>query len=199
MARGSARAALVEAVLDHLLTTGCSAVSLRSVADAVGVSHSLLIYHFQSLISLLSEVHLTCEQRLRSSLIDIELSASKPVEIMRLMWRRSAEPAMWPLYRLTFELRAREDVPRPDQDAERQAWLTTLEPLVIACGVDPDHRSAEALLWLAACRGLLWELVCGADPDAVDDAAEMFFLRYDASFVKGTSPARPRRLRAGKS
>ena len=180
----AARDKLADAVLTHLLDGGSPAESLRALAAAVGVSHSLLLYHFGSTSGLLTEVHLACERRERDHLAALRIIRRQPVSIMRAMWQHLAQPRMWPVYRLGFALRLRDDVPTPDQDTEREAWVSALEPLVAAFDLGPARARDESLLWVATCRGLLWELVTGADPKAVHRAAERFFAHYQPHRVR---------------
>ena len=173
----SARDKLTDAALAQLLDAGSPEQSLRSFAAALGVSHSLLLYHFGSTVGLLSAVHRACEQRQREHLGTLRTGGADPVAIMRAMWRHLAVPSMWPVYRLRFALRVRADVvTTADQQAERDQWVAAVVPLVRALGI-PRARD-EALLWVATCRGLLWELVTGADPVVVNRAAHRFFGHY---------------------
>jgi hypothetical protein len=130
-------------------------------------------------------VHLACERRQRDHLAAMRTRASGPVAVMRAMWKRLADPGMWPVYRLGFALRLRADLPNADQDTEREHWVAALLPLITALGVPGGHAADEALLWLATCRGLLWELITGADPCAVDRAASQLFEHYDTSAASG--------------
>jgi AcrR family transcriptional regulator len=174
----SARQRLAEAVLDHLIRDPRTDQSLRGFAAAVGVGHSLLLYHFGSTTGLLGAVHLACERRQREHLAGLRTGDDDPRATMRALWDHLAEERMWPLYRLGFALRLRADVPSPDQSAERDKWVAALGPVLVALGVPGAGAADEALLWLAACRGLIWELVTGADPAAVHRAAGRFVTRY---------------------
>ncbi|SEG65616.1 transcriptional regulator, TetR family [Actinacidiphila yanglinensis] len=177
----SAKDELTGAVLDHLLSgAGGEGLdrSLRALAGAIGVGHSLLLYHFGSRDGLLAAVHEECERRERAHLAAFGAEDADARTTMHRMWRHLAEPRMWPVYRLGFALRAR----RPaGADAVREPWIDELLPLVRAMGVPGAGARAEALLWLATCRGLLFELVTGADPLAVDAAAEAFFAHYSGA------------------
>lgn len=170
-----AKAALTEAVLDHFLTAGRLDESLRTTASAIGVSHSLLLYHFGSRDELLAAVHLACEQRQRIHLEKLRLETADPIEILRVMWSHLSQPEMWPTYRLGFSLGARLGDADGSLDDGRQQWLSSLTELTTALGLRDSGATDEAVLWLAACRGLLWELVTGADPGAIDRAAEQLF------------------------
>ena len=135
---------------------------------------------FGSTSGLLSAVHLACERLARDHLAALRTGDTEPTLVMRAMWRHLAEPRMWPVYRLGFALRLRAEVPTDQQDTERESWVTALQPLVSALDLDRAHARDESLLWVATCRGLLWELVTGAQPESVHRAAERFFARYDA-------------------
>ena len=63
----------------------------------------MLVYHFGSKEGLLVEVVRAVEARQRQALADLD-DGSPPAEQARRMWRRLADPAMWPLERLFFEL-----------------------------------------------------------------------------------------------
>jgi len=184
----SAKQALTDSVLEHLLTYGRLDESLRSIARAIGAGHSLLLYHFGSRDELLAAVHLACEQRQRRHLTELRPQTSDPLEIMRMMWANLADQRMWPLYRLGFSLRA-SGIDLTGQQDDREQWIATLTPLAHAVGQRGEQAADEAMLWLAACRGLLWELVTGADPSAVDRAAERLFSHY-ASRRQGSASAK---------
>jgi AcrR family transcriptional regulator len=184
------RRALVEATLEHLLTDGRPEDSLRSIAKGIGVSHSLLLYHFGSTAGLLGEVHLAGERRQRELLGTVRLASGDTQQVMRSMWKHLARAEMWDLYRLGFALRVRADVAHEDQQAERDQWIDALAPVIDQLGLSRAQARNEALLWIATCRGLLWELVTGADPAAVNRAANRFFAHYDAHVERAPSPAR---------
>ena len=175
----SARRRLVDQLLDHLVAEGRTDLSLRHLAAGIGSSHSLLLHHFGSRDQLLTKVHRACEERQRKALADVAVDETGVVPVMRATWRRLAEPSLWPLYRLGFMLRAsRVSATSAEDTDDRHRWVQALRPLVLAAGVPEEEAGAEALLWLAACRGLLWELVTGAGREATDGAAERFFVRY---------------------
>lgn len=174
----SAKERLTCAALDHLLTDGRLDESLRTTAAALGVAHSLLLYHFGSHDDLLVAVHRACEQRLRDHLAELHLRTADPVETMIAMWRHLADPAIWPLYRLGFSLRTRGGVSDVPTDGDRAQWAAVLRPLVTATGIPELEVPAETVLWLSVAQGLLWELVTGADPATVDRAARRFIARY---------------------
>jgi AcrR family transcriptional regulator len=170
-----ARDVLADDVLRHFIATGRVDDSLRAIARALGISHSLLVYHFRTHDALLDAIRDACEQRERDHLASLRREDAAPVDVMRAMWDHLAEPRMWPLYRVRFALDARRP-PRDDDDLD--LWTAALTPLVLATGVPSEAAEPEAVLWVAVCRGLLWLLVTGHPPTAVDTAADRFFARY---------------------
>jgi AcrR family transcriptional regulator len=192
-ADGSARRALTDDVLTHLLAGGRLDESLRTTASAIGAGHSLLLYHFGSREEMLRSVHAACEERQRAHFADLRLRTEDPFEAMRAMWAHVADPRMWPIYRLGFSLRARDAASTPPgggavtDDEDRTRWLADLVPMVRMLGIDEDRAVDEAMLWLATTRGLLWELVTGADPALVERAAEAFLARLVAAARPGSA------------
>src|SRR3569623_651665 len=76
-----AKEALTEAVLTHFLAGGRLDESLRATAAAVGVGHSLLLYHYGSRARLLTEVHLACERRERAHLAALRVRSDAAVTV----------------------------------------------------------------------------------------------------------------------
>ena len=56
LAGATPRERLLEAAVDHFGRHGIGDTSLRGIAEALGTSHRMLIYHFGSREGLLSEV-----------------------------------------------------------------------------------------------------------------------------------------------
>ncbi len=59
----SARERLLEAVVEHFSADGLADQSLRRIAEAVGTSHRMLLYHFGSKDGLMLEVVRAVEAR----------------------------------------------------------------------------------------------------------------------------------------
>src|SRR5438105_3423770 len=101
------RARLLAAVLDHVASRGISDLSLREVAAAVGTSHRMLIYHFGSREGLMVAIVRAVEEAQRAFLGELTADPSlSQADAIRLMWRRLADPALWPNERLFFEIYA---------------------------------------------------------------------------------------------
>jgi len=174
----SARERLLAAAIEYVSQHGVGEISLRGLAAALGTSHRMLIYHFGSREALLIEVIRTVEEQQRMALAAILEDADEPpAEIMRRMWARVADPALWPNERLFFEVYAQalQGSPHalPLLDGIVDAWVEPLAALV-APDRPKEEARAEARLGVAVVRGLLLDLLATGDRAAVDAAMERY-------------------------
>jgi AcrR family transcriptional regulator len=176
---GGTRERLLAAAMDHVAQHGLGDLSLRGLAAALGTSHRMLIYHFGSREGLLIEVIRTVEAQQRAALAEMLLDQdAPPAETIRRMWRRLADPALWPNERLFFEVYAQalQGSPhaRPLLDGIVEQWVEPLTRIAVAQGRPEAEARAEARLGVAVTRGLLLDLLATGDRDAVDAAMERY-------------------------
>src|SRR5215211_3716953 len=175
----SPRERLLAGAIEHVSKHGVGEISLRGLAAALGTSHRMLLYHFGSREALLIEVIRTVEEQQRAALAQIlqEEADAPPAEVMRRMWARVADPALWPNERLFFEVYAQalQGSPHalPLLDGIVDAWVEPLAALV-APGRPEAEARAEARLGVAVVRGLLLDLLATGDREAVDAAMERY-------------------------
>ena len=174
-----ARERLLAAAMEHVQEHGVGNLSLRALAAALGTSHRMLIYHFGSREALLIEVIRTVEAQQRAALAEMLLDEeAPPAETMRRMWRRLADPALWPNERLFFEVYAQalQGSPHalPLLDGIVDLWVEPLTRIAVAQGRPEDEARAEARLGVAVTRGLLLDLHAPGDRAAVDAAMERY-------------------------
>jgi AcrR family transcriptional regulator len=179
MPRSSSRQALLDAVVTHASHHGVSQLSLRDLALAVGTSHRMLIYHFGSKEELLVAIVEANEKAQRAATADaLDDPSSTPVDVLRRIWDRVAEPAMGPSERLFFELYGQALQGRPGTaallDGIVTSWIDPATDLLRAQGFAPDDARAQARLNLAVVRGLLLDLLATGDRDGVGRAMELF-------------------------
>jgi AcrR family transcriptional regulator len=173
------RERLLAGAIEHVSRHGVGEISLRQLAGALGTSHRMLLYHFGSREALLIEVIRSVEEQQRAALAQIleEEADEPPAEIMRRMWARVADPALWPNERLFFEVYAQalQGSPHalPLLDGIVDAWVEPLAALV-APGRPEAEARAEARLGVAVVRGLLLDLLATGDREAVDAAMERY-------------------------
>ncbi len=167
----------MEGAVTHVATHGVGDLTLRGLATALGTSHRMLIYHFGSRDGLLVAIAAEVERQQREALADLDVSGS-PAEVMRAMWARLSDPALWPFERLFFELYARalqgDPGALPFLEGIVDDWVAPLAEIGVASGVDPAVARAEARLGLAVYRGLLLDLLATGDREGVTAAVERF-------------------------
>ncbi|HEX2033921.1 MAG TPA: TetR family transcriptional regulator [Chloroflexota bacterium] len=188
------RARLLAAVIDYVVAHGISDLRLRELAAAIGTSHRMLIYHFGSREGLLVAVVRAVEAAQRAFLAQLAADpALSFAEATRAMWRRLADPRLWPNERLFFEIYGQALQGRPGTtallDDVVEAWIEPAAAYAVQLGLPPHTARADARLGLAVCRGLLLDLLATGDRPAVDAALERYISLYEGI----TPPAAPRR------
>jgi AcrR family transcriptional regulator len=188
---------LLNAAVDYVSEHGIGDVSLRRLAQAIGTSHRMLIYHFGSRTGLLVAVAQEVEERQRAALAELDSAPdASPEEVGRAMWRRLADESLWPLERSFFELygqalQGREHA-TPLLEGVVDDWLDLGTEIAVRGGADPATARIEARLGLAVVRGLLLDLLATGDRDGVDGAIELFFeLSSDRRTRRAASSSRP--------
>ncbi len=193
----TARERLLAAAMEHVAQHGVGDPSLRGLAAALGTSHRMLIYHFGSREGLLIEVIRAVEAQQRAALAEMLLDEdAPPAETMRRMWRRLADPALWPNERLFFEIYGQALQGRAHTtellDGIVEDWLDPATEINVSLGVPPDAARAHARLGVAVTRGLLLDLLATRDVEAVDAAMKAFIDVYTSWLEHAVSDARPR-------
>jgi AcrR family transcriptional regulator len=169
----AARDALLERVLAYAATEGVADKSLREIAAGVGTSHRMLLYHFGSREGLLVAIVAEVERQQRAVL---EALSGSGDDVMWGLWRQVSDPALRPYVRLFFATvgLAVQGV------AGTRALLDTLtDPWLDQGGAAAERRGLAAdpaalRLGVATTRGLLLDLLAGADPAEVDAAYRLF-------------------------
>ena len=164
------RKQLLDALIDAFARGGIGGRSLREVAEAVGTSHRMLIYHFGSRDELLLAIVEEVERRQAATLADLP---DDPADAFAAMWADLRRPELRPFERLFFECYARA--------AQGEAPFTRLLPAAVDGWLaEVDERTggtadpATVRLGLAVTRGLLLDLVATGDDEGVDAAAARF-------------------------
>jgi AcrR family transcriptional regulator len=174
------RDALLGRAIGHFAEHGVGDTSLRALAEAIGTSHRMLIYHFGSRDGLLAAVVDTVEQGARETLARMVEEAKDdpdPLEAGLRYWHLVTDEALiyGPLF---FELssHAMLDLPHAADLRERlvSTWLTSLEAMWTARGVPKVAARQQARLDLAVSRGLLHDLLLTGDRQAVDRAMHQY-------------------------
>jgi len=180
-----ARARLLDEVIAHFAAEGLADQSLRRIAEAIGTSHRMLLYHFGSKDGLLLEVVREVEARTQVRLAALgEDAVGRTDELIRRMWAYVADPGLGDFERLFFALYGRalqgDASIRPLLKDDIEHWLDLNVLLSAPLGVPPDVARTHARLGLAVTRGLLLDLLATGDRAGVEAALDVFADRYRA-------------------
>ncbi|UUU19165.1 TetR/AcrR family transcriptional regulator [Streptomyces sp. DSM 40750] len=167
-------AAAAEYVLDH----GVTDLSLRPVAQALGVTHATLLRHFSSKEELIMAVG----EKIRADLAvrltsDGELHGARSMaDLFKEMWNRLCEPREQRQFLVLFELVTHYGRKRdPETDLAQSLvhdWVRLLADRLITEGWPPEDATALATLLLAQVRGLQLDLLVSGDRTRADRAIE---------------------------
>jgi AcrR family transcriptional regulator len=172
------RERLLAAAMAYVAENGMGDLSLRALAAALGTSHRMLIYHFGSREGLLIEVIRAVERQQRDALEQMLAEEGTREEVARRMWKRFADPSLWPNERLFFEVYAQalQGSPHalPLLDGIVDSWVEPLTRIAVEQGRPEAEARAEARLGVAVTRGLLLDLLATGDREGVDAAMERY-------------------------
>jgi AcrR family transcriptional regulator len=180
----SAKERLLDAVIEHFTRDGLADQSLRRIAEAVGSSHRMLLYHFGSKDGLLVEVVREVEARTQVRLADVAGAADMRSDVViRRMWSYLTDPQLAGFERLFFALYGRalqgDQATLPLLADDIEHWLAANVVLAAEVGVPAEVARTHSRLGLAVMRGLLVDLLATGDRTGVDAALEAFAEGYE--------------------
>jgi AcrR family transcriptional regulator len=189
---------LLRATIAYVAEHGVADLSLRGLAAAIGTSHRMLIYHFESKAGLLIAVIRAVEDQQRELLAELDLDPSlSPADAMRRMWQHLSDPALWPNERLFFELYGQALQERPHAtgllDGIVTSWLEPIAAMRREQGVPEETVRAQSRLDLAVTRGLLLDLLATGDHAAATAAIEHYAALYESWREQATDSPPPTR------
>ncbi len=106
MTRGDdRRAAIVEAMADHLLAQGLAGASLRPLAKAAGLSDRMLLYYFEDKAAAMAAA-LDCVAARLTVALDARRSPKRlpRAELERALIATLSDDALWPAMRLWLDI-----------------------------------------------------------------------------------------------
>ncbi len=169
------RAQLLDSAVDYALEHGLADLTLRPLADALGVMPNTLVHHFGSKDELLSAVLNGVRDRLRRMLSDLQPDAREIS--LQGAWAWTSSPERLAFFRSFFEaygLALR-------QPQHYRAFLER----VISDWLTSDQLE-QTTLELAVLRGLLLDLLTTGERARVDAAFTLFLQLREA---QPTAPA----------
>jgi AcrR family transcriptional regulator len=164
---------LLEDILDYLQDKNLAELSFRPLADALGISSYMLVYHFGHREQLLEEIVHRVQAQLSAPSPDQLAGLDAPALRQQLLqvWERSQTPQSRVLQRLAFEAaiqQAAATQSAPDGSALRAAgfslWREAAAGWLSARGADEQTSAAEGTLFAAGLCGLWFGQVAAAEP-----------------------------------
>ncbi|MGH8456172.1 MAG: TetR/AcrR family transcriptional regulator [Stenotrophobium sp.] len=178
------RQRLVSAALDLYRSEGLDAISLRRIADATGISHTLPYRYFEHKEALLAALRAECTQRFERFVRECEDLASPPVPRMRAVAAAYIEFVRE--YPDEYQLMFSTHQPPPDQYPELLAARRSLfdhAVELVQAGIDGgdltgDARTIAHLFWVSL-HGLMTLYVGGqlVHGRSLEDLAEPLVAR----------------------
>jgi AcrR family transcriptional regulator len=194
------RGELLEAVGEYVLDNGVASLSLRRVAEAVGVSHVTLQHHFGSKEQLVGEI---VEHLLERTLIPPALykdGAPDPAtdlpDRLRALWLHLTSPPGQRDIRLFAEVLGQSlfagSEYRPAVVRSIAHRLDMITANTIALGCPREQARSRATLMLATLRGLVIELLATEERERLDEAFESYLAATEAHVAEWSANARRR-------
>jgi AcrR family transcriptional regulator len=168
---------LLEQILDFLLDKTLAELTFRSLADGLGISSYVLVYHFGNREQLVSEIIRGIEAR-----FDVHRPSGEPMSLDELiLWARavfehSLEDRGRHLQRLEFEAAVQDVVaerPRGGSTAGYLAWCRFLASWLESEGLPAEEAAVRGRTFVAAVIGILYDYVICGNQAAVRASFEM--------------------------
>jgi AcrR family transcriptional regulator len=165
------REQLEDAVIDYVLTHGIADLSLRPVAEALGVSTYSLVYHFGSKEGLIAAVTARIESRERemtAAWLAEDPVTITPAAIMRRYWDEWCLPdELAPYHRLFYEVYAL-SLQHPQRfpgflEGGARPWLPFIRDLALRSGAPQSEANLVASLMASTVLGALLVLLATHD------------------------------------
>jgi AcrR family transcriptional regulator len=158
------RSELLDRAVDYAVEHGLADLTLRPLADALGVMPNTLVHHFGSKEELLSAILNGVRERLRA-MVRMELKRDRGSDPLQAAWRWSSRPERLKFFRSFFEAYGL---------ALRQPkrYAPFLKRVIGDWLITDD--TPRATLELAVLRGLLLDLLTTGERERVEQALGLF-------------------------
>ncbi|NUP58222.1 MAG: TetR/AcrR family transcriptional regulator [Pseudarthrobacter sp.] len=196
--RSERKAELLTAILDYLMDKTLAELTFRSLAEGLGMSAYVLVYHFGNRDQLINEIVASIESRLdwmRSTDVrDIDRDAWRAFLLDSWQWTMAQRNRH--LTRLEFEATAQDivaGVPRgSSQENFRLLHHKTRDWLMVQ-GIAEEYADTDARLFTSTFYGLQFDFVVMNEPEAATKAFELmltvFFNNLDTRLAAAAQSA----------
>ncbi|MFJ5959187.1 TetR/AcrR family transcriptional regulator [Pseudarthrobacter oxydans] len=192
--RDERKAELLAAILDYLMDKTLAELTFRSLADGLGMSAYVLVYHFGSRDQLINDIVVSIESRLdrmrNTDVQDIDRAAWRDFLLDSWQWTMAQRNRH--LTRLEFEATAQDIVaaePRgTSQEHFRMLHHKTRDWLMVQ-GIPEEFADTDARLFTSTFYGLQFDFVVMNEPEAATKAFELmltvFFNNLETRLAAG--------------
>jgi AcrR family transcriptional regulator len=181
--RAETKQRLLAGTLHYLRENGVADVTLRQLAEQLGTSHRLLIYHFGTKEGLLVAVVEELEREQQTWMQSLWERDMTPMQLMRLAWQRTCDPQIDRQLRLFVEIYGHALQGRAHTaqllGTLIDAWLKPVGHLFVRMGMKPAQARVHARLHVATMRGLMLDLLTTGDLKSINAAWEHYIGQYD--------------------
>lgn len=192
--RSERKAELLAAILDYLMDKTLAELTFRSLAEGLGMSAYVLVYHFGSRDQLINDIVVSIESRLdrmrNTDVRDIDRAAWRDFLLDSWQWTMAQRNRH--LTRLEFEATAQDIVaaePRgTSQEHFRMLHHKTRDWLMVQ-GIPEEYADTDARLFTSTFYGLQFDFVVMNEPEAATKAFELmlavFFNNLETRLAAG--------------
>lgn len=189
------RRRLMDDAIKYVFSNGLSSLSIRPMADALGISHRTLLHHFGSKEQMVARVLAEVRTRQLEGLFRQRLiAANDPLRMLDVGWQNLSAEDRLPFWRAFFEVYGIA-VKHPDRYADFlddivKAWLPEQIRAVLAAGVPGRKAPLLATMMQATMRGLILDLLTTGDRQRVEASYAMFRAIVRRELGAARSPSR---------
>lgn len=169
------RREVLQRAADYVFRNGLSDLSIRPMAEAIGVSHATLLHHFGSKEELIARVLMEIrEQQIAEISQWPEAHGTDVLAFLDQAWARFTSVERLPFMRVYFEVYA-VALQKPDLYGQFfegliENWLRLFCKPLLALGADESEARAAATLIMGWVRGLIIDLLTSGDRKRVNAA-----------------------------
>jgi AcrR family transcriptional regulator len=175
LSMGRARDELLGSIVDEVAANGLADRSLRDIAESVGSSHRMVLYHFGSHAGLVAAIVDHVEASQRAAMTGASSTATDRSEVARAMWQRTSAVETRPFVAMFFEAVAY--AARTGGADFTTPWIEDAAATSRALGAELDP--VDARIGTAVIRGLLIDVITTGDAGPSTEALERFLTRWD--------------------
>ncbi|PSS44521.1 TetR family transcriptional regulator [Arthrobacter woluwensis] len=181
-------------ILLYLQDKSIADLTFRTLADGLGISSYVLVYHFGSREELISQIVHAIEAR-PSEVLDTKLVTADREEFeawLRTAWKVGLREYGIQLQRLHFEAAMQDSVldkPRGNGGKLYHSWVDVVQEWLRNQGLGEPEARRTGRLFVATLTGLRYDVIVTGEREAATEAFERllksFFLTIDSELQRG--------------